>query len=333
MSRVKPSSKEQVIHYLLSNISLGTYDKKFVSNLETGFLGKNKPVTTNQAELLNRIITRYARQLARLEVNYLEFTSLPWTTAPIPSEPEYTTAYAEIVDETIIVKTPYKTSFIKELKSHKNARWEKEKREWHIEFTEPNLKSVVNLIADHYTAINFSEEIKNILSIAETYESVTVWDPTLVNINDNLMIAASNESLHDAISNITLEITPKCISELAMYGISISRDLLNDVSIEFAADINPVINVNSILELVDYLPMIGCEAVVLTSTHAIPKKSLEDLTDGLLHHNIKIHARTSNLLNLKNYVVLYSMFNFNSSVELKAMKLINIINNNPVKIK
>jgi hypothetical protein len=44
MQVLKPTTKEQLIHYLVNHISLGTYDKKFLSNVYE----INKPLTTNQ---------------------------------------------------------------------------------------------------------------------------------------------------------------------------------------------------------------------------------------------------------------------------------------------
>ena len=60
MSKVKPTTKEQLIHYLLHNVSLGTYDNRFLTNIETNFIGAGKPVTSNQSDLLTKITFRYS---------------------------------------------------------------------------------------------------------------------------------------------------------------------------------------------------------------------------------------------------------------------------------
>ncbi len=56
MTKVKPKTKEQVIYFLISNISLGTYDKRFLSNLESMNVVAKKPLTTNQATLFEKIM-------------------------------------------------------------------------------------------------------------------------------------------------------------------------------------------------------------------------------------------------------------------------------------
>lgn len=333
MSKVKLTTKEHVIHYLLGHISLGTYDRKFISNLESNFLGKSKSVTSNQAELLNRIISRYARQLSKQELNYNDLINLPWKKDPIPSEPEFTTAYAELLDEKIVIRTPYKSSFVKELKKTGRAHWNKEKREWCLDYSEPNIKQVVNLIAEHYDLINFSEQIKDILFLAEFYESVDIWNPTLVEVSGNLMVASTNEALHDAIEYIKLEKTPRCFTELTTHGISVSNKLITDKYFEFASKYNLDLENEDLLTLVEYLPLIGCKCLVITNSHSIQKDLLSQITHSLADAGITVYKKIPSDIELSDYVILYSMYIAKTSFEMKAMKLINITNSTSVKIK
>lgn len=336
MSKVKPTTKEQLIHYLLSNVSLGTYDRKFLTNLETGFLGKDRPVTSNQADLLTKIVSRYTRQLAKQELDYSELVSLPWVHTPVKSLPEYVTAYAELSDNKIIIRTPYKTTFIKELRSFRTAVWVKENKEWHINYNEANLKKIVTLIADHYELINFCEVIKDMMSIAESYEDIKIWEPTLVNINGNLIIAGITESMYDALLDVELEITPKCFSFLASYGISICPTLAVNDTLAFAANPAPKIERSNILDLITYLSEIGCENVVCIATvHSMATDQFKLLTRGLSDNGIKIVSNSGVDYNtLSNYVVLYSLtHSMASGIEAHATKLIQIVNSNPIKIQ
>jgi hypothetical protein len=336
MSKVKPTTKEQLIHYLLSNVSLGTYDRKFLTNLETGFLGKDRPVTSNQAELLSKIVSRYARQLAKQEIDYAELINLPWVTTPVKSLPEYVTAYAELSNGKIIIRTPYKTTFIKELRSFRTAVWVKETKEWHINYNEANLKKIVTLIADHYELINFCEVIKDMMSIAESYENIKIWEPTLVSTGNNLIIAGITESMYDAILDLELETTPKCFSTLASYGVAICPTLMHNEILAFAADPAPKIERSNILELITYLSEIGCENVVCIATvHSMATDQFRLLTKGLNDKGINIVNNGSvDYKTLSNYVVLYSLAHaMASGIEAHATKLIQIVNSNPIKIQ
>ena len=336
MSKVKPTTKEQLIHYLLSNVSLGTYDRKFLTNLETGFLGRDRSVTTNQATLLSKIVARYSRQLAKQEISHTDMNNLPWTKEPVESLPEFVTAFAELVNDKIVIRSPYKTSFIKELKSVRTVQWFKESREWHVNYNESNLKKVVTLIADHYETINFCEAIKEMLATAEQYEHIKVWEPTLINVSGNLLVAGITESMYTAIENIPVSVSPECFSTLASYGIKISPDLTSNEILTFAADPSPKIERSNILDLIEYLPMIGCENVVCVATiHSLATDQFKLLTKGLLDKNINVHNNGSiDYKSLRNYVVLFSLAHaMASGIEAHATKLIQIVNSNPIKIQ
>ena len=68
MTKVKPTTKEQLVDFMLKYLSLGTYDKKFLNNLvQLNFIQKIQ-VTTNQADLLDKITLRYHRQLLKKEL-------------------------------------------------------------------------------------------------------------------------------------------------------------------------------------------------------------------------------------------------------------------------
>lgn len=336
MSKVKPTTKEQLIHYLLSNVSLGTYDRKFLTNLETGFLGKDRPVTTNQDELLTKVVSRYARQLAKQEISSTDLVNLPWTKQPVASLPEYTTAFAQLVDNKIVIRSPYKTSFIKELRSFRNVQWVKERREWQVNYNEPNLKKVVSLIAEHYELINFCEAIKEMMAIAEEYENIKVWNPTLVKVSGNLLVAGITESMYNAIIDIPLEISPKCFSTLASYGITVSPSLITSDMLTFAADPSPKLERSNVLDLIDYLSEIGCENVVCVATvHSMASDQFKLLVKGLNDKNIKVVNNANTDYNsLSNYVVLFSLAHtMATGIESHATKLIQVVNSNPIKIQ
>ena len=333
MSKVKPTTKEQLIHYLLHNVSLGSYDNRFLSNIEINFIGAGKPVTTNQAELLNKITIRYARQLAKQELDANQLVQLLWKKEPINSAPEYTTAYAQLDNGKIVIRTPYKTTFIKELRNINTSDWNKDKREWTVNYNELNLKKIVTLIADNYELINFCDDIKHMISVAEQYEHIKVWNPTLCEVSGKLLIAGINEYLHESIIDIPLEKTPLCFSKLATYGVEIDKSLFIDDVLKFASNTRPEIEKSQLTDLIELLPLIGCEAVVLSVKHSF-SSLLMDLVIGLKEKNIEIVTK-SNVSNntLKNYVVICPAHTMNTAIEIRADKVIQVVNSTPVAIK
>ena len=85
MTKVKPTTKEQLVYYLCHNISLGTYDQRFLDNILRLNITANKPLTTNQSSLFDKIVERYSRQLAKQEIASADMKLLPWILQPIDS--------------------------------------------------------------------------------------------------------------------------------------------------------------------------------------------------------------------------------------------------------
>ena len=61
---VELKTAEHIAHFMMGNISLSRFDKKFVESLQL-----LKQVTTNQVELFYRIIYKYRRQLGKHELD------------------------------------------------------------------------------------------------------------------------------------------------------------------------------------------------------------------------------------------------------------------------
>jgi hypothetical protein len=142
MIKMVPTSKESLIYYLIHNISLGTYDQKFLHNLVSLNVTKNHPVTTNQAELLDKIVSRYKKQLAKKELDVNELLKLEWNTKPILSSPQFTQAYLSLGEGKIILHSPYKSEFVKEFKRIENVSWHRDEKFWSAPANEYMLKLV-----------------------------------------------------------------------------------------------------------------------------------------------------------------------------------------------
>lgn len=232
----KPATKEQLVYFLHNQISLGTYDKRFIENLITSYVATLKPVTTNQSSLLDKITLRYERQLRKEEIDANEMVKLEWNVAPIPSLPKYTEAYVEIHDNEIQIRSPFKSEYIKQLKTIPLASWNSENRLWHIPANESTLKKVIVLTEEHYEKINYCDEIKHILNTIEELKSCQYWNPTLVKANGFFYIAAMNNALHEAIIDIPLNDELCNLARLVHHGVAISRSVLNDISKDITDD-------------------------------------------------------------------------------------------------
>jgi hypothetical protein len=346
----KPNTKEQLVDYLSKYISLGTYDKRFVNNLLNLNITSGKSVTTNQSALLDKIILRYHRQLAKAELDSTELINLYWTTPPIESSPIYTEAHISVMDDvTLIVHSPYKKDFVKELKQLEYMMWDRENKMWSTVLSEYTLKQVLEVVNEHYDKVNYCPIIQQAIATVREYEPVRYWNPTLVRINGNLYIVAANASLMKAIEHLPLNTEYHTLAKLSWMGIRIDPSLISDIHDElggtdevmnrliFALDPNPKIEVTDVNRLVDNLQHINTDMVLLTQWFGTNKSLVMELANLLKANNIPhrvLKSKTDNLS--KNHVVdlskcempvkiNMSSFNVNSSMKhiAKAIQMVN----------
>ena len=290
MQVLKPTTKEQLIHYLVTHISLGTYDKKFLSNIyET-----NKPLTTNQNDLLDKIVLRYNRQFAKKELVARELIDLPWTRPLVISSPQYTEAHISTKDDSICIRTPYKKDYILKLKDFKYPIvWDREDRVWYTDYCATTLKYVIEQTEHHFNAVNYSEDIKELIDYLVEYETYKYWDPTLTYINNRYYLISSSEYLYDAVNDLLESITLYTLSKLVRYGIKIDDSVINNLPydkklITFATEVQPTLEADDITLLTEYLAKIECDLIVVYNSSYFAKFVTAELADMLVDNNIKL---------------------------------------------
>jgi hypothetical protein len=149
-------------------------------------------------------------------------SELPWRLTIVLSSSEFTDASIKIEDDTIILYTPYKDSFVKEFRSIRLMTWSHEFKHYVTPFSLNKLKGILETVKKHYTTVNYCDAIQDILKEVEIYESVTCWNPTLVEINGNRYIAAINEPLYNATIDIDLYNQQELLID---YGIMIDENM------------------------------------------------------------------------------------------------------------
>jgi hypothetical protein len=290
MSKIAPTTKEQVIHYLVHNISLGTYDKKFLNNIyET-----NKPLTTNQNELLDKIILRYSRQLAKNKLVAFDLTSLPWTRPLIISSPEFTEAMVYTEEDKLCIRTPYKKNYIQILKDSKYPIiWDRDTRIWITDYCTETLKYVIEHTENNFAIVNYSKDIKNVIEELYEFEKYKYWNPTLVYLNDRYYLVAANEYVYDAVGSLLENVNLYVITKLARHGITIDNSILHNMNIDedmltFAKETQPTLEADNTLKLVAYLKSIECEVVLVYNSTYFDNFLTKELNGFLEENNIKV---------------------------------------------
>jgi hypothetical protein len=345
MTKVKPNTKEQLIDYMLKYLSLGTYDKKFCTNLLHIHIAKNKPVTSNQSDLLDKIISRYNKQFAKQEIDSNQMIALNWTLPPIESLPQYTQAHVAIADADsnplIVIHSPFKKTYVKEVRELDYAKWDRDERFWIAPATEKTIRALITLTEKHYESVTYCTEIENILTSLVQYESAKHWQPTLIKANNSFYIVAANKSLMEAIEHITLNDEPDNLARLVRMGIRIDESIITNDNLSFAVNRTPSLEQFNISTIIDYLLMIKADLVILAEWFGPNKDFILELANNLKANNIEhklVKSKRSNELNidLRKYQmpVKINLGIWKSENTLLFLgKNINLVNSNPVDIK
>lgn len=352
----KPNTKEQLVDYLLKYISLGTYDKKFVGNILQLNVAASKSVTTNQAALLDKIILRYHRQLAKAELNSIDMVNLTWTLPPIESSPIYTEAHVSVMDDTtLIIHSPYKKDFVKELKQYDYMNWDRENKLWSTVASEHTLKQVLETVNLHYDKVNYCPIVQQVVDTVKEYESMQYWNPTLSRINGNLYVVAANGPLMEAIKNIPLDTDYHTLARLSRMGIRIEPALISMVHDElggsdevlkkliFAIDPHPKIEMSNQSMVIEHLLDIKADIVILNQWFGTNKSYVMELANLLKANKIehKILKTKSGLgevidSELKAYAmpIKLNIGVFNTHGSLKHIaKNVQLVNSNEIYIE
>jgi hypothetical protein len=346
MTVVKPKTKEQLVYFLISNISLGTYDKRFLQNIEDTYVVVNKPLTSNQASLLNKIILRYHRQLAKLELDSNELAKLPWTYSPIESLPQYTEVYLDLIDDTLVLRSPYKKEFVTEFKKNEiDAKWDSESRFWYMPASTHNLKVVNSQIIKHYSKVNYSDNLNEFFDSLKQYENCEYWNPTYKYVNGNFIIVSTNRWLDEAIKDITLDDSLYTLSRLAWHGIIIDESVINisknkydDRLVDFASNTNPQTELND-NSIIDKLVQTNVDYVLIYYKLSRGNK-VHELTNSLKQHKINYYVYDPQVvfpndpIDYMNPVILCDrrVSNLENEKTKKFAKVILAVNSKPIDI-
>ena len=258
-------NKEQLLYFFLQGkVSLSQYDYKFMANLQTMIQNQNR-VTSNQADLFDKLISKYKKQLTKLGLVKEELKSLPWKTLVVESTSEYTGATVKCIDDRITIKVPFNKTFISEFRNIKNNtfEWDKELKQYSSTFGTTALKIAYTTLPKFFSSVRYSDELQEILDEVKQYENL-VWNPTLINANGRLIIAASNSTLGDLVKDMPLAIDPKTFMALSLMQIEVDPSLYeNDPKLEFAAKQVYETEIVDVEQVVAWMKNLGCDNVVI----------------------------------------------------------------------
>ena len=258
-------NKEQLLYFFLQNkISLSQYDYKFMANLQT-MIQNNARVTSNQADLFDKLISKYKKQLSKNGLVKEELKALPWKTMVVESTPEYTGASVRLVGDDITIKVPFNKTFIGQFRNTENNSysWDSTEKLYRAPFGTLALKVAYNILPKFFSHVRYCDILEPVIDQLKQYEKL-VWNPTATLIDNRLIIAASNEVLAGRISDMDLEITPKNLFNLTRLGVAIEPNVYeHDKKLTFAASKSYQVDHSELETTVSWMKNVGCDNVVI----------------------------------------------------------------------
>ena len=336
---VQLNNKEQLIYFMASTLRLSRYDIRFLQNLEKIILVKNR-ITSNQSNLVDKLIEKYERQFVKNQMFIKELLNLPWKTVVVETTDEYTSAHIGIVDDNIILKTPYNKAFITAFRSLSQSSfvWDNINKYYVADLSTFSLKLAIRMTGTFFNEIRYSDNVKKILSQQEYYKDVKYWTPTLVCVNGNYMIASTNSALDNSIQHIKLNTELTTLAELVRYGIEIDEGILLTDEERFAGSYNPKVELTNICDIVPWLQNIKCDYVSVSGVGlSTTVKFKNELRYALEHAGIKYNDTARfmmhDTLNKYKFPVVIKFKLISDTEHANAAKIINIINSQPVNLE
>lgn len=258
-------NKEQLLYFFLQGkISLSQYDYKFMANLQT-MIQNNARVTSNQAELFDKLISKYKKQLTKNGLVKEELKALPWKTMVVESTPEYTGASVKLMDDDITIKVPFNKTFIGQFRSTENNTysWDSAEKLYRAPFSTLALKVAYQILPKFFPHVRYCDALEPIIDQLKQYEGF-IWNPTAKKVNDQLVIFANNEVLAERITDKDLVITPKNLFNLTRLGIAIDPEVYeHDKKLTFASSFSYTVDHSDLETIIGWMRNLGCENVLL----------------------------------------------------------------------
>jgi len=319
---------------------------KFMSNLQN-MIHRDKKVTSNQAKLFDALIYKYKRQLIKNKLDSDDLKKLPWRSTVIESSPEFTGARVDCIDGMLNLRVPFNRKFISEFKTKENPFvWYKEEKMYKAKFSTGALKLLYNQLPKHFKSVIYSPALHSLIEEVEKYKNL-IWEPTVVKVGNNYIIAGANEHLlkaveHIDLSNLNSKNDIETAFELSHYQVKLSPSLLKErKDLEFASSFYTEVDIEDIDLVAKWLNTMKIKKFVLCDNsfqdlHLNSDNSLRnDITHKFKNQGIEIQKMTelgSDPAVLISFRSLHKGTPFHYIMSNHTSKIIKIKNSRPIEI-
>ena len=259
------STKEQVLRHIVSSgYRMTKQDSSFFTHVQH-LLATKKQVTSNQARLFDKLVLKLGKQIRAKGYDPRKLIELPWRANLIES----TQATLRLVDDTLIMETPFNKKFIDDFNGARVQQvfaWDRLAKTHKAPFSTKALKLATTKMDAHFAPVKYCDEIAEILATYVTpFLGDLIWDPTLVKSNDKYYIAASNRILNERLTGIELNPDPRTLYNLSKLGIEIHPSVIgDDPFLKFASTVNVEVDSEKLEQAASWLAQLGINTALIS---------------------------------------------------------------------
>jgi hypothetical protein len=225
----------------------------------------NSRVTSNQADLFDKLISKYEKQFVKQGLIKEKLKELPWKTMIVESTSEYTGAVVSLQDNVLIIRVPFNKSFISEFRNVQNNafEWNKEIKSYSTPFGTAALKIAYTVLPKFFSTVRYDDQLQPIIDELKQYEGL-IWNPTLMQVNGNLVVAAVNPVLAEVVDDMPLSLEPSTLFKLSRMGVDIDPAIVETCPmLQFSASSAYEVEITEVEKVIGWMKNVGCENVVI----------------------------------------------------------------------
>lgn len=311
-------------------IHVSRQDYSFFINLFK--LAEEGKVTTGQDSLLNKLILKYQKQLSKQGYDKDWLQNLSWEKELVQTLDYFKQAHLNLVNDNLILKTPFSKSFINELRSkqeYNTFEWDRKNKQYASPSTTLALKTILPLLHKNFEQVILDEVLQKTVKDIQEYENL-IWNPTLVRIHNHYYIVACNEQISQQVTDNILSNSAECVYYLSRLGVKIHNSIGESEELNFASSYSYEIDISKIDDLIYYIKSINVKTVCVDNQFKYTRGLYTEICDKLQNEGIETLQLTPDIS--KDMPILLQFKGYTNS-DFNPPKIIKIQNSRPILVK
>jgi len=237
---VKMKYREDIWAFMLANLKFSRTDQEFMSNVWNKYISYKRPVTIRQGQLFDKLISKYSRQLAKLNLTSEQLLQYPWAVEPCEPKLE---SKIWITEDQLFMTWPYNTAMIETWKHFRNKtqvimqnpagyRWDPETLTWSTPSSVAAIKQLLEFREQaqvkHQVTLELDEKLTAINQTLNEFNSKE-WLVEARLVDKQIIVNAVNTSLAEHLPE-SLDISVDTVFKLTKLGVGIYSQILEQLA-------------------------------------------------------------------------------------------------------